>query len=228
MSNRLFIAAALVCGALATAMPAAASTVTVSRQGTNAFLDSSGQNGWYQTTNTNFGNFGAGLFRLKADEGSGPVNFLAFCVDLVQNLNLPGTYERKDDLFTGTVRQNIDALLSNAFLSTPTLVINAQTAAAFQIALWEIISDTTFDLASGNFRMSNNPSGRGLAHTWLTNITNGTWTAKGATFTFLHSDTLQDVLAIGIGGPTPVPLPAGLWLMGAGVAGLMAMRRRAA
>jgi hypothetical protein len=228
MSKRLLIATAFVCGAIATAMPAAASTVMVSQQGGNAFVDAGGQNGWSQTTNTNFGNFGAGLFRLKADDGSGPINFLAFCVDLVQNLNLPGTYERKDDLFTGTVRQNIDALLSNAFLSTPTLVVNAQTAAAFQIALWEIISDTTFDLAAGNFRMSNNPSGRGLAVTWLANITNGTWKPTGATFTFLHSGTLQDVLAIGIGGPTPVPLPAGLWLMGAGVAGLIAMRRRAA
>lgn len=228
MSQRVFLAAAIVCGAIASAMPAAALTVTVSQQGSNAFVDAAGQNGWQQTVNTNFGNFGAGVFRLRADEGSGPVNFLAFCVDLVQNLNLPGTYERKDDLFTGPVRQNIDALLSNAFLSTPSLVTNSQSAAAFQIALWEIISDTTYDLSTGNFRMTNNPSGRALANTWLANVANGTWMPTGATFTFLHSDKLQDVLAIGIGGPTPVPLPATLWLMGAGVAGLAAMRRRTA
>ena len=230
------LAAAAILG-LGTAMTAEAATVTVGQQGNNVFRDSSNANAWQVGQSVTFrneadtgfvnGNFGAGLFRLTADSTT---DFLAFCVDLFDTLDLtpPAAYHRDDFLYAGVTRQRIDALASNAL----SLVTNSRTASAFQLALWEIITDSTLDLATGDFvsnagnAAANNA--RSDAAVWLKNITHGLWAPTGYTFTFLKSDTNQDVVAFGLGGPTPVPLPAAGWLLLAGMGALVAAKRRSA
>ena len=241
-SIKTLAATAIVCVGAATAADAA--TIIVSQQGGNVFQDSNNQNAWQVGQNVTYRNeadtgfetdtFGAGLFRLTADA---TIDFWAFCVDLFDSLDLdpPAAFHRDDFLFAGTTRQRIDALASNAL----GLVTNSRTASAFQLSLWEIITDATLNLGEGNFvsNVANTDddtfntranNARSDAAQWLKNITDGVWTAKGTEFTFLQSDTNQDLLAFGLGAPTPVPLPAAGWMLLAGIGALVAAKRRSA
>lgn len=216
--------------ALGTVGTAAASTVTLAQQGGTVFQDANGNNAWQVGQNVTYRNedgngfttqnLNAGVFRLTADGE----DFLAYCVDLFNAINVSADYHRDDFLFTGQTRDRIDALASNA------TVTNSRTASAFQLALWEIVTDEDLNLAIGDFvvnnRNNNNPVTDATA--WLTNITNGTWTATGVEFTFLQSDDSQNLVAFGLGGPTPIPLPAAGWMLIAGMGALFAAKRRAA
>lgn len=227
--NRPFLsttAIAVVC--LVTGVTAGnAATVQVAQQGGTIFEDVNGANAWQvsQTiAGTVSGTFNAGLFRLKTTGPDG-VDFDAFCVDLFNTISMPATYHKDDFLFSGQVRQRLNALVANGL----PLVVDSATASAFQLSLWEVITDTTLDLTAGDFRVTtNNSNARTLAAGWLDNITGAdpVWKPGNVAFTFLQSDTNQDLLAIGLGGPTPVPLPAAGWMLLAGIGALAAAKRR--
>lgn len=235
MKQRLFSTAAIAVVTLVAGFSAAnAATVNVAQQNTmpngTIFQDAAGNNAW-QVSQTIAGSvggtFNTGLFRLKTTGPDG-VDFDAFCVDLFNTISMPATYMQDDFLFSGQTRQRINALVTNAL----PLVNNSASASAFQLALWEVITDDTLDLFDGNFRVTTNNSGaRATAADWLTDITNGTWAPDNNTvFSFLKNETNQDLLVIGLGGPTPapVPLPAAGWLLLAGIGALAAAKRRAA
>ena len=166
----------------------------------------------------------AGQFQLN---GSGALgDFAAFCVDLLHTLQVPNTYTHVNNLFGADVLDNIDRLFTSAY----SMVTDSLNAAAFQVALWEVIYDTSptagFDLDSGNFLTVDdgngvefNPAVETQAELFLTGLSSaGT---GGYNLTFLQTPNGQDLVTT-----TPVPLPAAGWMMVARVGGLIAMRRR--
>ncbi|MCA0273160.1 MAG: VPLPA-CTERM sorting domain-containing protein [Proteobacteria bacterium] len=210
----------------ATAMaPANAATVNVTKQGSNAFVDASGQNGWWQSVSytlngTTRSGVGAGAFRLTATDASGKVqDFLAFCLEPLEWLTLPKDYTVGSSL-SAPILDRLGALVSNAF----SLVNGASSAAAFQMAAWEIANESgaNLSLGDGAFMMTQaNATSQSLAQGWLNSIASGSWTSSGRV-TVLTAPGTQDLLT----NIAPVPVPAaGVMLLG-GLGGLGALRRR--
>ena len=224
MKTFKIVAATLALGAAAALSPASAATINVTKQGTNAFVDASGGNGWYQWTSYTLNGTGrsaaAGMFRLTGTSTNGAVqDFLAFCLEPLETLTLPKDHSVGTTLGT-SVLDRLGALMSNAF----TLVTGSQSAAAFQMAAWEIANESngSLDLANGGFKITSAAQGtQSLAQNWLDLIGSGQWSGSG-NVTILSASGTQDLLT----NIAPVPVPAaGVMLLG-GLAGLGALRRR--
>ena len=224
MKTFKIMVAALALGAASALSPASAATINVTKQGTNAFVDASGGNGWYQSTSYTLNGTGrsaaAGMFRLTGTSTNGAVqDFLAFCLEPLETLTLPKDHTVGTTLGS-SVLDRLGALMSNAF----TLVTGSQSAAAFQMAAWEIANESngSLDLANGGFRITAAAQGtQSLAQSWLDLIGSGQWTSTG-NVTILSASGTQDLLT----NIAPVPVPAaGVMLLG-GLAGLGALRRR--
>lgn len=211
---------------LAMAGAALSATVTVSQQNkTNTFADASGKNAWYQSTSYTLNGVArtawAGLFRLTETTAGGKVtNFVAVCLEPLETLRLPKLYDESTPLSASVVGQ-LGALLSNAL----SLVKDAQSAAAFQLAAWEIANENggNLSLKSGAFQLKASAKGTdALAQAWLDMIAKGTW-KKNNQVMILQAPGTQDLLT---DLPAEVPVPAaGVLLVGA-LGGLAAVRRR--
>lgn len=218
-----FIVPALTALALSATAPQAA-TLTVDYQEPGSIF---GNNGWFSAVTIDSeiydGTFHAGQFELTSD----PIgDFLAFCVEITQAIvEGDDAYEITLGMFDAVVMDNIDRLYSSAY----DMVIDGLTAAAFQVALWEIVEDSGLglDLATGTFSAidanTNGGSVLGTAQGFLDGLT----TAPTGLFDlqFFASPTSQDVVSASrIDSPAAVPVPAsGLLLLSA--AGLMMTRR---
>jgi hypothetical protein len=205
--------------ALSTATTALAATVNVTYQGSDAF-GSPNLSRYLSINSTGIsGGVYAGPFRLVGSNGFG--NFVAFCIDLAQYLTSGKDYSvAGSSKFGSAVDANIDRLFTSVYSSISTAVQGA----AFQVALWEIISDTSgsYNLAGGNFSVDNasySASVIGQANQYL----NGLATAGtgGYRLSFLQSSVGQDLVTI-----SPVPLPAAAGMLGLGLASLFGLRRR--
>ena len=208
--------------------------------------NTSGESWWVSTsfTATNSsggvqasGNVAAGVFRLFGDDGDDNTplkRFLAFCLQPLETLSLPKVYEMTTSL-SASVLDNLNALGANAWLQ----VQDDRTAAAFQMAVWEIANETQgYDIHSGDFAITGTSdasnSAELLAQSWLDRISGQSqdpqWFANGQSFMVLSADGTQDLFTdmSGTNISSPVPLPAsGLLMLGA-LAGAGAVARRKA
>lgn len=179
-----------------------------------------GQGGLYD------GRAPAGRFQLAGSGGL--AEFAAFCVELAQALQSSATYTVSSDLFEGRILQNIDRLFSSRYAQINTTL----EAAAFQVALWEIVHETdeTYDLLDGDIRISGNDAVVDEASTYLSGLEQ----AQSGLFeiSFLSSADSQDLVMArlapeaSIAPPPAVPLPASALLLIAGLGGFAVMRRR--
>lgn len=204
---------------------AQSATVQVTTQGGNAFLDSSNQNGWYQTASYTLNGIArtaaAGLFRLKETTAGGTVTkFVGVCLEPLEWLTLPKAYDESSPLAYLT-KSRLGALVDNAM----SLVKNSQTAAAFQLAAWEIANEGKgqLDLNGGAFKLSAAQANtKALAQSWLDAISNGDWKLNSQVM-ILSAPGTQDLVTDL--PPAPVPVPAaGLLLLG-GLGSIAAARR---
>ena len=193
-----------------------ASTVTVNYQNagnvfgspnlsSSANISSPQHDGWV----------GAGPFRLNAN---GLGDFVAFCIDLGKYMANGQTYTTSSTSAWGAaVDQNIGKLFNTAYAGVDT----ATEGAAFQIALWEIITDTgsAFNLGGGSFSvLSANAAVLSQASAYLSGL-NGAATGNYA-MTFLNSSTSQNLVTV-----SPVPIPAAGGFLAVALGGLFGMRK---
>jgi hypothetical protein len=170
----------------------------------------------------------------------GATDFLAWCLDISNYLFLPSNYVTTNTPFTNTQvigatqLANIERLFETAL---PTVLANNTNSTAgnkiaggFQLALWELLYDTNpGDAGSGVFRATSSTAGAiAQANAFIANVLNPLVPIVQAyQLTFYQSTSTrnghysQDLVTV-----TPVPLPAAGLLLGGGLLGLFALRRR--
>ncbi|QUM82136.1 PEP-CTERM sorting domain-containing protein [Moritella sp. 5] len=173
----------------------------------------------------------AGLFNFTNNTTG--TDFLAFCIELNEPISFGDTadytlHPATDPEPFGTgpaVAEYIGRLYTNQYAG----ISDATTAAAFQIALWEIVHEdyntNGFDLGAGDFILYQIfDTGVDLAADYLNSI--DSWT-NDVIVEVYHNDGAQDLLQV---YPEPPPInvsePASLTLFGFGLLGLTLMLRR--
>ncbi len=159
--------------------------------------------------------------------------FRFFCIELVQYAEAgPNTYTRNLGVPNATDSAELTRLFNQFYPNGATGTYysggsqtnfgsfpDTNTAAAFQLAIWEIWFDTdnNLDLSTGAFR-ANGPSGvTSLAQSYLNAIGNGSTAAPGWTLYEFNSPSKQDYLSVEHTGPLQqTPEPGTLILLGVG------------
>ncbi len=184
----------------------------------------------------------AGLWTFRQD--SGPLLtyntqtqsdlFVSFCIDLADGIGVPSNDNVWDvvslndapDPSAGPMNAraaDLEKLLGGAITTgslNDALLLSATDAAALQIAVWEVVheSSESYNVASGLVRFQNAAEGvLAQATTYLTGIS----TAKGMVgLKGLTSPDRQDFVG------QVVPIPAAAWLFGSALMGTIALGRR--
>jgi hypothetical protein len=105
-------------------------------------------------------------------------------------------------------------------------VVSDTTAAAFQVALWELAyGSSDRNLSSGDFSLTTSGAVFDLAQGWLSSL-DGTGPLANDLVVLVNNASLADRQDLLTSTPVSVPEPGTLTLLGASLAGLLATRRR--
>lgn len=163
----------------------------------------------------------AGLFRLT-DGGSVFGNFAAFCVELTEYLRLPNDYVMTQSLFAGETLERMETLYSTSIQNVDDGIgDDSVDAAAFQVALWDIVYDdgaSVTDGANASFRISGNAAVATRANEFLSSLDGASNTVSG--LTFIQADGSQDLVLM-----ATMPVPGASLMLFGGLAGFAALRR---
>lgn len=162
------------------------------------------------------------------------VSALAFCIDPYQSSPSSATsnyLERNDfSVFFGSRASMVNELYSRFYSSTlPGASGASLNAAGFQLALWELLVDSTFNLSSGNVQITSTTSSNAPVKTAAESMLaalNGGQGSGTFSFRIFTSSTKQDYL---LATPVPanqVPEPAALLLLAAALLAMAGLRYR--
>ena len=146
-------------------------------------------------------------------------DFIAFCIEPHVSLDLDSPFETGTNPLSEDTMVLVDQLYAVGYEGA---LDSASAAAAFQVALWEIIAETDvgLDVNDGNHVILAPSSVADDANLLLAGLANAG--PSGFTFTTLVHDG-QDQITI-----SPIPLPAGILGLLTALAGLGALKRRRA
>lgn len=188
--------------------------------------------GTIQYTPTNL-NLNVALGRLSLTGTQTPsgaaASFLTYCIDIFHTLTIPASFDFAPvaTLIPDATKQSRLLTLvgmSNALISQS--ANKSETAAALQLATWEIVNENTasYGFGSGTFRSSggNSDGARTLAQSYLDKITTGAWqpTTTGRLSLF-YSATSQSQILSGV----PEPAAWAMMIGGFALVGGAARRR---
>ena len=180
----------------------------------------------------NFTKVAAGTtFNTPLLDNSPAGTFIGFCLDVAQYVATPVLYKVQDLTdapVPGTkissaksldIAKLVGGVLGGSFNNVGTVLNSALKASAFQLAIWEIVNETsgTYDTSLGWVWGSADDDVRAQAQTYLGMITGAT---AASNLYALVSDGNQDFLV------QAVPIPAAAWLLGSGLLGLFGLARR--
>lgn len=154
-------------------------------------------------------------------DSSVAARFTSFCVDLEQVVRQGNDY-RFNVLTTAQAgyTPEQDLALRTLWSQRIDSVVSATTAAAFQLAVWEIRYDTDMMLATGQFRATAGASAVAMAQQWLDGVTAAPTNRTLPELVVLQSATAQDQITV-----YEVPEPRVVACVLAGMA-TMGRRRR--
>jgi len=163
-------------------------------------------------------------------------SFMAWCIDIYDNMQ-SYNYTLKTDPNLSTVvygkltaakELELERLASNNL----SMVVNAKTSSAFQLAAWEIMAETgpvldvKNDANKGSFYTYGDALGADtLANQWLANLGSAAPTLKLYVWQANTSGHTQDLAVF---APVPEPETYALMLAGLGLLGLVSKRRKQA
>ena len=212
----------------ATTTTAVATPIFVRDAGALNNLFDGGAGSWNITVYVNGTNHNvrAGQFSLEYSfDQTNWTSFLTYCLEADELIGISGNnvvsgnlVHLQDSLYVS------DANALTAIISKYWDNVNQDfKAAGFQVALWEITGDSTVDLSKGQFRYTQNGNVRGQANSFLSGWSG--FTPRDDIW-IIQRDGFQDLILLGYTPATPVMEPSTLGLLGMGVAGLLAVRRR--
>jgi hypothetical protein len=204
--------AALSLAAVATATPVTVTYNGVSPSKTVSLSKNSGGT---------FSNYSAGLVNLTgavSNQADLRGAFTAFCIDINQSISNGNTYSD----FNTAALQNAPIptspmgaakadQIAQLWYNERSILSSADSYAAFQVAIWEIVNDTGLSLSGGSFRAASSTV-RTLAQGYLNKVDG---TGGRSSLYAIASPTAQDFV---VPGPIPAPGAAALGLMGLGMA----------
>lgn len=140
-----------------------------------------------------------------------------FCFDIQHDLTRAGTLTTGTFL-TGAMATSINALLSNAL---PLLASDRNVSAALQVAIWKTEYGSELSVYSSNSAVLSKAS------SYIGNLASGLWKADATkAVAFLNGNGIDQSQIYLTALPNAVPEPATLSILGLGLAGLVALRRR--
>jgi hypothetical protein len=149
--------------------------------------------------------------------------FLSFSVDAEQSFKFGHAFSVKsvdaNVFYSAPKALAIGQLYTQHFAS----IDDAKDSAAFQLALWEIVNETssTFSLANGVFKASTESSAAKIANKWLRGLSG---TGDAYRLTVLTNSKYQDQL---MAMPVPESESYAMMLAGFGLLGVVSLRRKA-
>lgn len=204
--------ATLALAAVATATPVTVTYNGVSPSKTVSLSKNSGGS---------YSNYSAGLVNLTgavSNQADLRGAFTAFCIDINQSISNGNTYTNFNTaalqdapIPTSPMGAGKADQISQLWFNERSILSSADSYAAFQVAIWEIVNDSGLSLSGGSFRAASGTV-RTLAQGYLDKIDGiGGRSALYA----ISSPTAQDFVVPGL---IPAPGAAGLGLLGLGMA----------
>lgn len=211
--------------ALAVTLPAAADAAIVTVRdnpvnGSSVFATGLGRNVAIRHDGVNR-TVGAGVFSLQYGTGGTWTDFMTFCLELSARLTLPRDHERieGDAYFLNADDRNALGILYGNFMTAEYGLKNADTGAAMQVIIWEIVEDgaANFNLNAGSFRLLTEGVHDEAMALWSL-LTSGAF--RPVAFDVFAADGTQDLLV------SEVPVPGALILFGTAIVAGGAIKRR--